>query len=91
MPALTSHVKKLNEELIQLESSLNSNNTKRLEDIKSMTETYEKYRSENITMTQQTKDNIDELDSAIKALKKKIEDSVLGITNTKYSILQTQN
>lgn len=91
MYSSSSHVKKLNEELIQLESSVNSKNMKHLEDIKSMTETYEKYRSENISKIKETKNNIDELDSATKVLKKKIEDSVLEITNTKYSILQTQN
>ncbi len=91
IPSLSSHVKKLNEELIQLESSVDSKNMKHLEDIKSTTETYEKYRSENISKIKETKNNIDELDSATKVLKKKIEDSVLEITNTKYSILQTQN
>jgi hypothetical protein len=91
MPSLSSHVKKLNEELIKLESSVNSKNMKHLEDIKSMTETYEKYRSENISKIKETKNNIDELDSATKVLKKRIEDNVLEITKTKYSILQTQN
>jgi hypothetical protein len=91
LPGLSSEVKKLNEELIQLQSSVNSKNMKHLEDIKSKTETYEKYRSENISNIKGTKNNINELDSATKVLKKKIEDTVLEITNTKYSIHQSPN
>jgi hypothetical protein len=52
-----------------------------------MTKMYEKYRSENISSMEQSKNTLDELDSASKMLKKKIEDSVSDITNTKYSIL----
>jgi hypothetical protein len=91
LPGLSSEVKKLNEELIQLESSVNSKNMKHLDDIKSKAEMYKKYRSENISNINGTKNNIDELDSATKILKKKIEDTVLEITNTKYSILQSPN
>ena len=58
-----------------------------LEDMKSKTEMYEKYRSENISKVEETKNNINELDSAIKALKKKIEENVSEITNTNYSIM----
>jgi hypothetical protein len=58
------------------------------EDIKMKTEMYEKYRLENISKTQETKKSIDELDSASGLLKKKIEDKISEITNTKYSILQ---
>jgi chromosome segregation protein len=91
LPGLSSELKELNEELIQLESSVNSKNMKHLDDIKSKTETYKKYRSENISNIKGTKNNIDELDSATKILKKKIEDTVFKITNTKYSILQSPN
>jgi len=49
---------------------------------------YEKNRLENITKTQETKETIEELESATNGLKKKIEDKVSEITNTKYSIAQ---
>jgi len=88
LPGLSSELKELNEELNQLESSVNSKNMKHLDDIKSKAETYKKYRSENISNIKGTKNNIDELHSATKILKKKIEDKVSEITNTKYSILQ---
>jgi seryl-tRNA synthetase len=73
--------------LIQLESTVNSKNMKHLDDIKNKTKMYEKYRSENISNIEEIKNAIDELDSASKMLKKKIEDSLLDITNTRYSIL----
>lgn len=91
LPSLSSDLKKFREELTQLESSVNSKNMRHLEDIKAKTEMYEKYRSENISKTEETKNSIAELDSANKALKKKIEESISEITNTKYSILQSQN
>ena len=91
IPSLTSKLKNLNEELTQLESSVNSKNMVHLEDIKSKTELYEKYRLENISMTEQIKNNVDDLDSATKILKEKIEDSVSEVTETKYSILQQLN
>jgi len=87
LPSLSWNLKNLNEQLIQLESSVNTKNTKHLDDIKNMTKMYEKYRSENISKIEDTKNTIDELDSASKMLKKKIEDSVSDITDTKYSIL----
>jgi hypothetical protein len=87
VPSLASNLKNLNEQLIQLESTVNSKNMKHLDDIKNMTKMYEKYRSENISSMEQTKNTIDELDSASKMLKKKTEDGVSDITNTKYSIL----
>ena len=62
-----------------------------LEDMKSKTEMYEKYRSENISKTEETRNSINELDSAINALKKKIEENVFLLTNTNYSILQRQS
>jgi uncharacterized protein (DUF1499 family) len=87
VPSLASNLKNLNEQLIHLESTVNSKNMKHLDDIKNMTKMYEKYRSENISSMEQTKNTLDELDSASKMLKKEIEDSVSDITNTKYSIL----
>jgi hypothetical protein len=59
-----------------------------LDDVKNKIEMYEKYRSENIANTEETKGNIDGLDSELKLLKEKIEDSVSDMTNTKYSIVQ---
>jgi DNA repair exonuclease SbcCD ATPase subunit len=87
VPSLASNLKNLNEQLIHLESTVNSKNMKHLDDIKNMTKMYEKYHSENISSMEQTKNTLDELDSASKMLKKEIEDSVSDITNTKYSIL----
>jgi hypothetical protein len=60
-----------------------------LGDIKTKIEMYEKNSSENILKTEEIKNSINELDSVSKTLKAKIEDSVLEITNTKYSILQS--
>jgi hypothetical protein len=88
LPSLSLNLKNLKKELNRLESSVNFKNIKYLEDIKTKTELYEKYRLENISKTQETKKSIDELGSASKLLKKKIEDNVSEITNTKYSILQ---
>jgi DNA repair exonuclease SbcCD ATPase subunit len=87
VPSLASNLKNLNEQLIQFESTVNSKNMKHLDDIKNKTKMYEKYRSENISNIEEIKNAIDELDSASKMLKKKIEDSLLDITNTRYSIL----
>jgi DNA repair exonuclease SbcCD ATPase subunit len=87
VPSLASNLKNLNEQLIQLESTVNSKNMKHLDDIKNKTKMYEKYHSENISSIEEIKNTIDELDSASKMLKNKIEDSVLDITNTRYSVL----
>ena len=88
LPSLSSNLKDLKEELILLESSTSFKNIKRLNDLKMTTEMYEKNRLENITKTQETKESIKELESATNGLKKKIEDKVSEITNTKYSIAQ---
>ena len=88
LPSLSSNLKDLKEELILLESSTSFKNIKRLNDLKMTTEMYEKNRLENITKTQETKETIEELESAANGLKKKIEDKVSEITNTKYSITQ---
>lgn len=89
LPSLSSDLRKLKEELTQLESSVNSKNMHHLDDVKNKIGMYEKYRSDNIANTEETKSNIDELDSEIKLLKNKIEDSVSEMTNTKYSIMQS--
>lgn len=91
IPSLSAKLKNLNEELSQLETSVNSKNMVHLEDMKSKTELYEKYRLENISMTEQIRNNVDDLDSATKILKEKIEDSVSEVTQTKYSISQSLN
>lgn len=88
LPSLSSNLKDLKEELILLESSTSFKNIKRLNDLKMTTEMYEKNRLENITKTQETNETIEELESAANGLKKKIEDKVSEITNTKYSIAQ---
>jgi uncharacterized protein YllA (UPF0747 family) len=51
---------------------------------------YEKYRSENISKTEEAKNSINEIDSAVKDLSKKIEENVSEITNKRYSIVQPQ-
>jgi uncharacterized protein Yka (UPF0111/DUF47 family) len=81
----------LKRELTQLESSVNSQNTKHLEDIKIKAEMYEKYRSENISKMEETKNVINKLDTEIDMLKKKIEEDVSNLTDKNYSILQTQS
>jgi myosin heavy subunit len=91
LPSLSSKLKKLEEELIQLESSVNSKNTRYLEEIKAKTEMYEKYLSENVSKTEETENSINEIDSANKSLKKKIEENVSEITNRSYTILQSED
>ncbi|HJR84537.1 MAG TPA: hypothetical protein VJ772_04105 [Nitrososphaeraceae archaeon] len=90
-PSFSSTLKNLKEEVVYLESSVNSKNIKHLEDIKTRAEMYEKYRSENISKRQEAKNGINELDSEIEILKKKIEDDVSKITDKNYSILETQS
>lgn len=91
IPALSSVLKDLKKELMQLESSVNFANRRHLEDIKANIEMYEKYRSENISKSEESSNRINILDSAIEELKKKIELCVSEITNTNYSILKDQN
>jgi hypothetical protein len=86
LPSLSSHLKNLKDQLMRLESSVNPKNMRRLEDIQSKTEMYEKYRSENILRIEETRKSISELDSAIKVLKNKIEENVFEITGTRYRI-----
>jgi hypothetical protein len=87
LPSLSSDLKKLKEELIQLESSVNSKNIKRLDVIKDKTETHEKYRSENKSNIEETKNSINEIESASEELKKTIENGISEITGTKYSLI----
>lgn len=87
-PSLSSNLKKMKEELSNLESSINSKNMNHLKDLKSKIEMYEKYRSENISKVQETKNSIDALDSSIAQLKRRIEENAYDITGTNYSISQ---
>jgi chromosome segregation ATPase len=80
----------LKEELARLETSINLKNMRHLEDMKSKTEMYEKYLSENISKIEETKNNITELDSNIDLLKKKIEENVSELTRTNYLIRRDQ-
>jgi hypothetical protein len=91
LPSLSSDLKKLKEELILLESSVNSKNVKRLDDIKGKTEMYERYSSENTSKTEETKNSINEIESASKELKKRIENTILEVTQRKYSLIQPQD
>ena len=89
LPSLSVELENLKGELIHLESSISSKNMRRMEDMKSKKEMYEKYRSENESQIEETKNNITELDTSIEILKKKIEENVLEITNINYAILTT--
>jgi hypothetical protein len=86
LPSLSSNLKNLRDGLTQLESSLNSKNLRYLEDMKTKKEMYEKYRSENISKIEEMDNSINELESNIEILKKKIEENVSDITNRNYSI-----
>lgn len=90
LPSLSVELKNLKNELIHLESSISSKNMRHMEDMKSKTEMYEKYRAENVSKIEETRNSIIELDSSIEILKKKIEEKVLEITNINYSILRDQ-
>lgn len=91
LPSLSSDLQKLKEELILLESSVNSKNMRRLDDIKDKTETYEKYRLENTSKTEETKNSINEIESASKELKKRIENTLAELTETKFSLIQSRD
>ena len=91
LPSLSSNLKKLRQELDQLQSSNKVKNMKHLDDIKKKIELYEKYRTENISQADETRKSIDELKAASEVLKKKIEDNVSEITDSKYSIVQRQD
>jgi conjugal transfer/entry exclusion protein len=85
---LSSDLKKIKAELNRLESSLDSKKINQLDNIKGIKETYEKYLDDNVSKRRETSNNIEELDSVIIQLKKKIEEGVLKITNTNYHIQQ---
>lgn len=87
LPTFSTSLNNLNEELIQLESSVNSKNLSDLDDLKSKSELYEKYRSEIISKIQKTNESVNDIDSSINLLKTKIEANVSNLTNKKYSIL----
>ncbi|HTH21350.1 MAG TPA: hypothetical protein VL854_03960, partial [Nitrososphaeraceae archaeon] len=87
----SSKLNNLKEQLTQLESSVNSINMTDLEDMKDNIELDKKYRSENIARIEETKKIVSELDTSSKTLKKKIEENVVELTNTKYSIIQLEN
>jgi|GEM_PF-370815 len=90
LPSLSINLKNLEEELIKLESAVNPKNMGHLEDMKSKIEKYEKYRSENISKIEETRNRIIELYSSVDLLKKKIEENVGQITNTTYSIVKPE-
>ena len=87
LPSLSSDLKKLKEQLIQLESSFNSKNMKHIGDIKNKTEAYERSLIENTSKTVETKNRINEIESALEELKKTIENAISEITRTKYSLV----
>jgi hypothetical protein len=91
LPALSAKLKNLKSQLNQLESSVNANNITHLEDIRNNISISEKNRLENIARTEETESIIAELDTASIALKKKVEERLLELTNTKYSIIQIEN
>jgi len=66
LPSLSSRLKILNEQLIQLERSVDSTYLTHLEDIKNNLEINEKYRSDNNARTEETKNIIRELDTTSK-------------------------
>ena len=90
LPSLSLDLRKLKEDLTQLESSVNSKNMHHLDDVKNKIGMYQKYRSENIANIEETKRNIDRLDSELKLLMKQIEDNAKNITNDRYSIMRSQ-
>jgi DNA repair exonuclease SbcCD ATPase subunit len=88
---LSANLKKMKEELTRLESSVNSTNMTHLEEIKGKIDMYEKYRADNISDIEQTKNNINEINSTIETLKKKIEGNMFELTKTNYSVLRDQS
>ena len=91
LPSFSTKLKNLKDQLNELESSVNSNNMVHLDDIRKNVEINEKYRLENTTRIEETENIINELDITSKAMKKKVEGSLLELTNTKYSIMQSEN
>jgi hypothetical protein len=91
LPSLSTKLKNLKEQLIQLESSVNASSITHLEEIRNNIDTSEKNRLENIARTEETESIINELDTASKSLKKNVQERLLELTNTKYSIIQVDN
>jgi hypothetical protein len=91
LPSLSTKLKNLKEQLIQLESSVNASSITHLEEIRNNIDTSEKNRLENIARTEGTESIINELDTASKSLKKNVQERLLELTNTKYSIIQVDN
>jgi hypothetical protein len=91
LPSLSTKLKNLKDQLNELESSVHSNNMVHLDDIRKNIEINEKSRLENTTRIEETENIINELDITSKAMKKKVEDSLVELTNTKYSIIQSEN
>ena len=91
LPSMSTKLKNLKEQLTQLESSVNATNITHLEDIRNNIGMSEKNRLENTTRREETESIIAELDTASKALKKKVEERLLELTNTNYSIIQLDN
>ena len=91
LPSMSTKLKNLKEQLTQLESSVNASNITHLEDIRNNIDISEKNRLENTTRREETESIINELDTASKALKKKVEERLLELTNTNYSIIQLDN
>ena len=91
LPSLSTKLKNLKDQLIELESSVNSNNMVHLDDIRKNIEINEKYSLENTTRIEETENIINELDITSKAMKKKVEGSLLELSNTKYYIMQSEN
>jgi hypothetical protein len=91
LPSLSAKLKNLKSQLNQLESSVNANNITHLDDIRNNLSISEKNRLENIARTEETESIIAELDTVSIALKKKVEERLLELTNTKYSIIQVEN
>ena len=91
LPSLSTKLKNLRSQLNQLKSSVNATNMTHLEDIRNNVGVSEKNRLENIARTKETENIIAEIDTASNELKKKVEESLLELTNTKYSIIQLEN
>ena len=88
---MSTKLKNLKEQLIQLESSVNATNITHLEDIRNNIDISEKNRLENIARTEETENIITELYTALKALKKKVEESLLELKNTNKTIINIYN
>lgn len=87
LPSLSLDLRNLREDLTQLESSVNSNNMDHFDLVKNKIGMYEKYRLENISKTEETKNSIIEIESASEELKKRIENAISEVTGTRYRLI----